>query len=54
MLRNGHDYAATFVLDSSLGSHTLHIRAVDEGQMLQKIILDWGGLKDSYLGPELQ
>lgn len=54
VLRNGHDYAATFVLDSSLGSHTLHIRAVDEGQMLQKIILDWGGLKDSYLGPELQ
>jgi hypothetical protein len=36
---------------SGAGYHTLKIRMVDPGVVLQKIIVDLGGLKPSYLGP---
>lgn len=37
------------------GKHTIRFRALDTGIVLQKIIIDAGGLKDSYLGaPESQ
>ncbi|KAA6333811.1 hypothetical protein EZS27_017820, partial [termite gut metagenome] len=32
------------------GKHTLHFRALDPGIVLQKILIDMGGLKPSYLG----
>jgi hypothetical protein len=34
------------------GKHTLKIWAVDSGMAIDKIIIDLGGLKMSYLGPE--
>ena len=34
------------------GKHTLHIRCGDPGTVIQKIVIDMGGLKRSYLGPE--
>lgn len=32
------------------GKHTLRFRALDPGIVLQKILIDMGGLKPSYLG----
>ncbi|SFW72283.1 Glycosyl hydrolase family 115 [Sinomicrobium oceani] len=34
------------------GEHILRVRMLDTGIVLQKIIIDTGGLKPSYLGPE--
>lgn len=34
------------------GNHQLYYYAVDSGLVLQKIVIDTGGLKQSYLGPQ--
>ncbi|WP_291857294.1 hypothetical protein [Marinilabilia sp.] len=34
------------------GNHTLRFYMVDPGLVLQKIVIDTGGLKPSYLGSE--
>lgn len=34
------------------GKHTVRIVCQDPGTMLQKIVLDFGGMKKSYMGPQ--
>ncbi|MDR3188677.1 MAG: glycosyl hydrolase 115 family protein [Prevotellaceae bacterium] len=42
--------ASTTVPVGDAGNHTLRLRALEPGIVLQKIILNFGGLKPSYLG----
>ena len=36
---------------TSAGTHTLRIYMVDTGVVLDKIVMDTGGVRPSYLGP---
>lgn len=51
VMRNGAPCRLRFAVDRSKRSHTVTFKALDPGQMLQKVIIDWGGLQPSYLGP---
>lgn len=54
VLRNGVACRMRFAIDKSAATHTITFHAPDTGQMLQKVIIDWGGLQPSYLGPSPQ
>lgn len=51
VLRNCAVNKSTLYIDKP-GRHTLRIRVGDPGIVLQKIVLDFGGMKRSYLGPQ--
>ena len=51
VMRNGALCRLRFAVDRSKRSHTVTFQVLDPGQMLQKVIIDWGGLQASYLGP---
>jgi len=42
-----------FAIDKKKSKHTVTFKAVDPGQMIQKVVIDWGGLEKSYVGPTL-
>lgn len=52
VLRNSSIFTAKFPVDSSLPSHSLTLSCGDPGQMIQRIVIDWGGLKKTYVGPD--
>ena len=54
VMRNGAVCHIRFRVDTSKPSHTIRFKALDPGQMLQRVIIDWGGLKPSYVGPSLK
>ena len=51
VLRNGALAAVTFPLDRSRKEHVLTLVMGDPGLMVQRIVIDWGGLRKSYVGP---
>lgn len=51
VLRNGAKCRMRFAVDKSRSSHTLSFFSSDSGQMIQRVIIDWGGLQKSYVGP---
>jgi hypothetical protein len=53
VMRNGAPCRLRFAIDSEKVQHTVTFEALDPGQMVQRIIIDWGGLKRSYIGPEI-
>ena len=52
VLRNAAVNKSTFYIDKP-GKHTVHIKCGDPGMVIQKIVLDFGGMKKSYLGPNV-
>ena len=52
VMRNGATGRLRFTVDKQKVSHTIRFTANDGSQMLQRVIIDWGGLKKSYIGPE--
>ena len=50
-MRNSAVCRLRFAIDKDKPSHTIQFYALDQGQMLQRVIVDWGGLKPSYVGP---
>jgi hypothetical protein len=51
VLRNGAEVRLTFAIDKMKDTHKLSLICGDPGMMVEKIILNWGGVKKSYLGP---
>ncbi len=54
VIRNAMITEATFPVDSSEESHRLTLTCGDPGLIVQRILIDWGGLKPTYVGPSGQ
>ncbi len=52
ILRNCRINKTTHMINRP-GKHTVKIYCAHPGMMLQKIVIDFGGLKKSYMGPEI-
>jgi len=50
VMRNGISCRLRFAVDKRREINNLRIQG-DSGQMIQRIIIDWGGLQPSYIGP---
>lgn len=53
VLRNSTVNKFRFKIDPRKKTHTLKLHAIDAGQMIQRVVVDWGGLRDSYVGPSV-
>ena len=51
VLRNGAVCRMHFAVDRKRSSHTVTFTCIDAGQMVQRVVIDWGGLQSSYIGP---
>lgn len=50
-LQNGVETIARFAVNKSLPEHTLTLICGDPGMIIQRVVIDWGGLKKTYVGP---
>lgn len=53
VMRNGAACQLRFTIDRAKPSHQISFHATEFGQMLQRVTIDWGGMKASYIGPKL-
>ena len=51
VLRNGAIAVVKFPVRQAAKKHTLSLICGDPGTIIQRIVIDWGGLKDTYVGP---
>lgn len=51
VLQNGVVTVAGFRINQSLPTHTLTLTCGDPGMIIQRIVIDWGGLQKTYVGP---
>lgn len=52
VIRNAMVTEKKFPIDRSLRNHELNIISGDPGLIVQRILVDWGGLKKTYVGPD--
>jgi hypothetical protein len=53
VLQNGVVTTVKFALIKSKPNHILTFTCGDPGMIIERIVIDWGGLKKSYVGPSL-
>ena len=53
VLQNSTVATAEFTVDKSMKNHTLTLTCGDPGVIIQRVVIDWGGLKKTYVGPAL-
>ncbi len=53
VLQNGAVTVAKFPVNKMLPNHTLTITCGDPGMIIQRVVIDWGGLKKAYVGPSV-
>lgn len=51
VLQNGIEFKSDFPIDSSLKKHKIRFFCGDPGVMIQRVIIDYGGLSKTYVGP---
>ena len=54
VLQNGVKATFSFPVDRERKAHTLTLSCGDPGVMIQRILVDWGGLKKTYVGPDVR
>lgn len=54
VMRNGFSRRFRFAVNKQMATHQLTLHTVDEGQIVQRVVVDWGGLRESYVGPEVR
>ena len=52
VMRNSDVVTLRFAIDPTAESHSLAFVIGDPGMMIQRVIIDWGGLKRCYIGPD--
>ncbi len=53
VLQNSAVAVAKFSIKQTIRKHTLTLTCGDPGIIIQRIVIDWGGLKDTYVGPSV-
>ncbi len=53
VLQNGAVAVVKFPVAKNNREHILTLTCIDPGVIIQRIVIDWGGLKDTYVGPSV-
>jgi hypothetical protein len=51
VLQNGAVATTKFAVNKALPKHTLTLTCGDPGMIIERVVIDWGGLKKTYVGP---
>jgi alpha-D-xyloside xylohydrolase len=53
VMQNSVQTVATFPVDKARPTHTFTLTCGDPGMIIQRVVIDWGGLKKTYVGPSV-